>query len=342
MSKVRGLFDEQFRLEKLSKKNDPLEKLSKHIDFEFFRKTLSALRDADINHSKGGRPGYDEVLMFKILVLQRYYNISDDNTEYAILDRLSFMRFLGLGINDQVPDAKTIWLFRDKLTKAGLIEVLFRLLDNQLNKDGIIVNAGKMVDASFVEVPVQRNSPEDNDNIKEGKLPEDWSEEKRRQKDTDARWTKHNGKKHFGYKNHVKADTETKLVTAFKVTSANVHDSQVIESLIEKEDAGEPIYADSAYRSESIEQMCVSKKVKSLIHEKGYRNNPLATNQKNRNKKKSKIRARVEHIFAFMENSMNGMYLYYRNIKRISTGIGLMNMTYNLFRLVQLNVTLQK
>jgi IS5 family transposase len=278
MSKVIGFFDEQFWLEKLSKKNDPLEKLSRHIDFELFRKTLPLFRDADTNSSKGGSPGYDEVLMFKILILQRYYNISDDNTENAILDRLSFMRFLGLGINDRVPDAKTIWLFRDKLTKAGLTEVLFRMLDDQLNKDGIIVNAEKMVDASFVEVPVQRNSREDNDKIKKGKLPDDWSKAKLRQKDTDARWTKHNGKRHFGYKNLVKANTETKLVNAFTGASANVHDSQVIESLIEKEDAGEPFYVDSAYRSESIEQMCKTKRVESFIHEKRYRNNSLSTN----------------------------------------------------------------
>jgi IS5 family transposase len=125
----------------------------------------------------------------------------------------------------------------------------------------------------------------------------------------------------------VKADTETKLIRAFKVTSANVHDSQVIESLREKEDEGEPIYADSAYRSESIEQMCINKRVESSIHEKGYRNNPLSTKQKKINKKKSKIRARLENIFAFMENTINSMYLYYRNLKRINTGIGLMNMT---------------
>lgn len=140
----------------------------------------------------------------------------------------------------------------------------------------------------------------------------------------------------------MKADTETKLIRAFKVTSANVHDSQLIESLLEKEDESEPIYADSAYRSESIEQMCVNMRVESFIHEKGYRNNPFSTKQKKNNKKKSKIRASVEHIFAFMENTMNSMYLYYGNLKRINTGIGLMNMTYNLFRLVQLNVTLQK
>ena len=153
--------------------------------------------------------------MFKILILQRYYNISDDNTEYAILDRLSFMRFLSLGINDKVPDAKSIWLFRDLLSKAGLVEVLFKLLDRQLSRDGIIVNAGKMVDASFVEVPIQWNSRDENEKIKEGEVPEDWFDEKLRQKDTDARWTNHNGKNHFGNKNHVKADTESKLVTAY-------------------------------------------------------------------------------------------------------------------------------
>jgi len=342
MSRPRGLFDEQLRLEKLSQKNDPLEKLSAHIDFEFFRKPLSVLREVSTDPSKGGRPSYDEVLMFKILILQRYYNISDDNTEYAILDRLSFMRFLGLGINDRVPDAKTIWLFRDRLAKAGLVEVLFKLLDRQLNRDGIIMNAGKMVDASFVEVPIQRNSREENEKIKDGEIPEDWNENKRRQKDTDARWTKHNGKKHYGYKNHVKADTETKLLTAYEVTPANVHDSQVMEDLIEKEDAGEPLYADSAYRSESMESFCRSMGVESMIHEKGYRNRPLLKRQKNANRKKSRVRARVEHIFAFMENSMNGMYLHYRNLGRVAAGIGLMNVTYNLFRLVQMEVTLQR
>jgi hypothetical protein len=103
--KARGLFDEQERLEKLSKKQDPLERLSAHIDFEFFRRPLQEFLDKDVDRSKGGRPAYDYVLMFKILILQRYYNLSDDTIEYAILDRLSFMRFLGLGINDPVPDA---------------------------------------------------------------------------------------------------------------------------------------------------------------------------------------------------------------------------------------------
>ena len=343
MSKARGLFDEQIRLEKLSKKQDPLEQLCNHIDFEFFRKPLEKYFAKDNDRSKGGRPAYDYVLMFKIMILQRYYNVSDDAIEYAILDRLSFMRFLGLGINDPVPDAKTIWLFRDKLTAGGMIEKLFGHLDKQLDKDGIIVHKGKLVDASIVEVPIQRNSRDENKELKEDKIPEDWSENKVRHKDVDAQWVTHNGKNYFGYKNHIKADSKTKLITGYKATTANIHDSEVIDELLDKkEDGSQPLYADSAYRSEAIEQKCARKNIESCIHEKGYRNNPLTKRQQQRNRKKSKIRARIEHIFGFMTNSMNKMYLHYRNFERNQSAIGLMNLTYNLFRLVQLKVEVRR
>ncbi len=342
MSKLRGLFDEQIRLEKLSKKQDPLEQLSNHIDFEFFRKPLEKFFNKDADPSKGGRPAYDCVLMFKILILQRYYNVSDDAIEYAILDRLSFMRFLGLGINDAVPDAKTIWLFRDNLTAGGMVEKLFTHLDKLLDKDGIIVHKGKLVDASIVEVPIQRNSRDENKELKEGNIPADWEENKLRQKDTDAQWVTHNGKNYFGYKNHIKADSTTKLITAYKATTANIHDSEVIDELLNnKEDSSQSLHADSAYRSEAIEQLCSRKNIESCIHEKGYRNKPLTKRQQQRNKKKSRIRARVEHIFGFMTNSMNEMYLHYRNFIRNQAAIGLMNLTYNLFRLVQLKVEIK-
>jgi IS5 family transposase len=342
MSKARGLFDEQIRLEKLSKKQDPLERLNSHIDFEFFRKPLEKFFEKEVDHSKGGRPAYDYVLMFKILILQRYYNVSDDSIEYAILDRLSFMRFLGLGINDPVPDAKTIWLFRDKLTGGGVVEKLFRHLDKQLDRDGIIVHKGKLVDASIVEVPIQRNSRDENKELKEGNIPQEWDENKLRQKDTDARWTTKNGEDYFGYKNHIKADSKTKLITGYKATTANIHDSEVMDELLDKkEDGGQPLYADSAYRSQAIEQMCRKKNIESRIHEKGYRNNPLTKRQQQRNRKKSKTRARVEHIFGFITNTMNEMYLHYRNFVRNQAAIGLMNLTYNLFRLVQLKVEIK-
>lgn len=341
MAKPRSLFDEQFRLEKLSKKQDPLERLSSHIDFPYFRKPIEKYLQRGTDKDKAGRPSYDSILMFKILILQRYYNVSDDAMEYAILDRLSFMRFLGLGINDAVPDAKTIWLFRDKLTRGGVIAKLFKHLDKQLDKDGIIVHKGKLVDASIVSVPIQRNRREENKQLKEGTIPEDWQENKLRQKDVDAQWVTHNGKNSFGYKNHIKADEKTKLITRYKATTANIHDSEVIDELLDKkEDGGQPVMADSAYRSGKIEEMCLRKNIKSRIHEKGYRGNPLTERQRQANKKKSKTRARVEHIFGFMTNSMNGMHLRYRNFVRNEAGIGLMNLTYNLFRLVQLDVKL--
>lgn len=341
MPKARGLFDEQFRLEKLSKKRDPLEQLGSHIDFEFFRKPLEAHLGVSDN-SKGGRPAYDYVLLFKIAILQRYYNVSDDAIEYAILDRLSFMRFLGLGLNDAVPDAKTIWLFKDKLAKGGVAQKLFDALDRQLDKDGIIVHKGKLVDASIVEVPKQRNTRQENEQIKNGELPDDWNEHKLRQKDMDAQWVKKNGRNYFGYKNHIKADSKTKLITGYKVTTANIHDSEVIADLIdEKEDGGQTLHADSAYRSEHIEAMCKSRGIHSRIHEKGYRNNPLTSRQMKSNKRKSKIRARVEHIFGFMTNSMNQMFLRGRSQLRNTMAIGMTNLTYNLFRLVQLKVELR-
>lgn len=343
MSKPRGLFDEQIRLEKLSRKVDPLERLSAHIDFEYFRKPLEKCLSKERDMSKGGRPSYDVVLMFKILILQRYYNVSDDGIEYAILDRLSFMRFLGLGINDEVPDAKTIWLFRDTLRKTGLIEELFKYLDKQLDKDGIIVHKGKLVDASIVEVPIQRNTREENQELKEGNTPEEWKENKTRQKDTDAQWTRKNFQNFFGYKNHIKADTKTKLITGYIVTSANVADNAVVEDLLDKkEDGGQKLHGDSAYHSRELSEIYRKKTMICETNEKGYRHKKITERQKKRNKNKSRIRARVEHIFGFMANSMNRMYLRYRSLTRNTVGIGLMNLTYNLFRLVQLNVQLTK
>jgi len=343
MSKARGLFDEQIRLEKLSHKQDPLEKLSKHIDFEYFRKPLQKALIKDTDKSKGGRPPYDVVLMFKILILQRYYNVSDDAIEYAILDRLSFMRFLGLGINAAVPDAKTIWLFRDTLTKLKLIEQLFNVLDKQLDTDGIIVHKGKIVDASIVQVPIQRNSRDQNSELKEGNIPKDWSENKERQKDTDAQWTRKNFQNYFGYKNHIKVDSETKLITGFKVTSANIADKYPVEDLLDKEeDAGQPIYGDSAYSSKELEELYLKKGMISKVNQQGYRNKAITLRQQKDNRKQSKVRARVEHVFGFMANSMNGMFLKYRSFVRNQVAIGLMNLTYNLFRLVQLNIELRK
>ena len=340
-TKPKGFFDEEFRLEKLSEQKDPLVKLKERIDFELFRPLLEETFHKQDKGIGGARP-YDYVLMFKILILQRYYNISDDKMEFFILDRLSFMRFLGLSLGDKVPDAKTIWLFREQLTKNNLAEKLFDLFKEELHKKNLIVNEGKIVDASFVEVPIQRNSREENKQIKEGKTPDDWKEKpnKLEQKDVDARWTKKNGKSYYGYKDHVKADEKSKLIDTYTVTDASVHDSQETEPLLTEEDKGQSLHADSAYSGEPVAQVVEKKEMVNHIHEKGYRNHPLTEGQKANNKIKSKTRVRVEHVFGFIENSMNGSFIRTIGIKRATAVIGLMNLTYNMFRYMQL-VSLQ-
>lgn len=334
---AKGFFDETFRLEKLAQQKDPLVKLRERIDFEMFRPLLEERFHKEEKGIGGARP-YDYVMMFKILILQRYYNIGDDKMEFAILDRLSFMRFLGLSLSDKVPDAKTIWLFREQLTKENTSLKLFDLFKEELLRNNLIANEGKIIDASFVEVPIQRNSREENKQIKEGAIPDEWKEKpnKLAQKDMDARWTKKNGKSYYGYKDHVKADGKSKLIDTYTITDASVHDSQETEPLLTEEDKRQSLYADSAYSGEPVQEIVEKNEMKNHIHEKGYRNNPLTEEQKENNKVKSKTRARVEHIFGFIENSMNGSFIRTIGMKRAVTVVGLMNLTYNIFRAIQL------
>ena len=224
-----GFFDQDIRLSKLSELGDPLERLNNGVDFEFFRDLLEN-RLSKVSKGKGGRPPYDYVLMFKILILQRYYNLSDDQTEYQINDRMSFMRFLNLTLSDDIPDSKTIWHFTERLTDLSLVKELFDLFGKELERLGLIVNEGKIIDASFVESPRQRNGKDKNKQIKEGKGNQLWNEEpnKKRQKDIDARWTKKNFQSYYGYKNHAKVDAKSKLIETYKVTDASVHDSQTV------------------------------------------------------------------------------------------------------------------
>ena len=184
-----GFWDVDERYVRLSEAGDPLEKLNAIVPWEVFLKPLSkALKRSD--GAKGGRPPYDAVLMFKVLVLQALYNLSDDQAEFQIQDRLSFMRFLGLGIAQKVPDAKTIWLFLEHLAEAGAIQNLFSRFDKHLSKAGYLAMGGQIVDATIVAAPKQRNTEDEKAATKAGEVPKAWKDKpaKLRQKDRDARW----------------------------------------------------------------------------------------------------------------------------------------------------------
>ena len=164
------------RANKLTKLGDPLVALNHNINWEAFRSDLNILRQKDRKSSAGAK-AFDVILMFKILALQQLNNLSDDRIEYQIQDRVSFMRFLGLGFADKILDAKTVWLFREHLKEAKLIEVLFDRFHSQLAACGYIAKAGQMIDATFVEVPRQRKNREENAQIKAGETPTEWKKE---------------------------------------------------------------------------------------------------------------------------------------------------------------------
>jgi IS5 family transposase len=323
---------------KAEKIGSPLERLETRIPWEMFRPALETAINSLKEPAKGpgGRPAFDLVLMFKITILQRIYNISDEQIEYQILDRLSFQKFLGLGLDNRVPDEKTVWHFKNQLAKAGAGKKIFNLFNDYLKDNRMILQGGMIVDASFIEKPNQHFTKSEKDALDQEKVPEGWekpeNQAKVRQKDTDARWTKKYSRSYFGYKDHVKVDAESKLIMDYVVTDAAVHDSQVISQLVTSADSGNTLYADSAYDGTSCLVRTVICKVDSQVHERAYRNTPLTEEQKAKNREKSRIRARVEHVFGFMENSMNGMRLRTIGLARTELSVGLMNLVYNFFR----------
>ena len=340
-----GFFDLSRRYEGLDAKKDPLVAILAAVPFELFRPRLKAalvaggLRTADAQRkSAAGRKPWDEVLIFKVLVLQALYNLSDDQTEYQLRDRLSFMRFVGLGLEDAVPDAKTLWLYREALTKAGAVEGLFNQFDAYLKERGYLAMGGQIIDATIVPAPRQRNSRDDNAKIKAGETPAGWEAQpaKNRQKDKDARWTKKHGRSHFGYKNHICIDRRHKLVRRFTVTSASVHDSQKFEEVLDPANTASGVWADSAYRSEATEIVLTARGLKSHIHRRRTRNKPLTKRQEAANKTRSKVRARVEHVFGNQHSSMGGKFVRTIGFVRARMKIGMQNLTYNMRRFVVL------
>ena len=210
---------------------------------------------------------------------------------------------------------------------------LFDTFSRQLDAAHLITRTGTIVAATFVDAPRQRNTREENTRIKAGEIPEEWETEenahKLRQKDTDARWTKKGNETHYGYKDHVNADAESKLITDCTVTGANVHDSQALLKLVDGTD--KVLYADSAYSGTEL-QAKLPETVEARIHEKGYRNHPLTEAQKESNRKKSKIRVRIEHIFGFMTMSLHNLTVRSIGIARATFNAGLTNLLYNLCR----------
>lgn len=350
MARQPGLFDVDERLRRLSDIGDQLEAFTAVVDFEMFRSALMAA----LNYSdgtKGGRPPFDPVMMFKVLVIQAQNNLSDERAEFLINDRLSFMRFLGLGLTDKVPDAKTIWAFRERLTKAEAIEALFARFDRAIREAGYIPMSGQIVDASLVSAPKQRNSDGEKKAIKEGRIPEDWraSPAKLRQKDRDARWTlvfgkardREDGTKHadiaipvFGYKSHASIDRRHGFIRKWDVTDASRHDGRMLRrGLLDSTNTGTTVWADSAYRSSANEAFMERHGFRSQVHHRKPKGRPMAAHIRRGNAGRSSVRAAIEHVFAHQKGPM-ALCVRTIGIARAKAKIGLANLTYNIRRLV--------
>src|SRR5262245_40985290 len=259
-------------------------RIKKIVRWEDFRADIESVTETkpEERKSNAGRKPYDAILKFKIVVLQSLHNLSDEQTEYLIRDRISFMRFLDLELEDPVPDATTIWLFREALAQAGLIDKLFERFGRHLEAAGYIARGGQIIDATIVPVPKQRNAKEENEAIKAGQTPEGWKQQpaKHAQKDKDARWTKTNDEGFYGYKNHLNVDRVHKLIRKWDATDASVHDSQKLDDVLDPSNTGKGVWADSAYRSAQIEARLKAKGFQSRIHRRAARNRPLSERQK--------------------------------------------------------------
>jgi IS5 family transposase len=348
--KQSGLFGLSDHLKRLSANGDPLEELGRIVDFGGFRPILdNALAYSD--GAKGGRPPYDPVAMFKILILAAQNNVSDARMEYLIRDRLSWLRFLGFDLGAPTPDANTIRLFRERLTEAKSITVLFDAFENQLRNSGYLAMGGQIVDATLVAAPKQRNTQEEKNAIKAGKTAgEVWPDKpaKAAQKDTDARWTVKfakartaaNGRPQvdiaipsFGYKNHIAIDQRFGFIRKSVVTHGARHDGSQLREVVTRNNTASDVWADTAYRSKKNEAWLEAHGRVSRIHRKKPRGKAMPDRTRKANGVKSKVRAFVEHVFAQQKAHM-GLYIRTIGINRAETKIMLVNLAYNMQRLI--------
>ena len=336
--KQPGFFDVEERLARLSGLGDQLETFRSDLD--------KALAYADA--SKGGHPPFDPVLMFKILVIQTLNNLSDESTEYLINDRLSFMRFLGLGLSGRVPDAKTVWVFRERLAQAGAIERLFDRLDATLRNAGYLPMSGQILDATLVAAPKQRNTNAEKADIREGRIPQDWQDKpsKLSHKDRHARWTLKftKTKRHddatipssdlaisfFGYKSHIFIDRKFRLIRKWEATDAAASDgARLREGLLDKTNTASTVWAGTAYRSKANVDFMHKQGFVSKAHRKKPHLKPMPRHIQRFNAGKSIIRSRVEHVFAD-QKSQTWLLVRTVGITRATMRIGLANIIYNM------------
>ena len=325
------LFADEYHREKIDSLGDPLAEIESHIDFAALAAEVDRVAPRPIS-AQGGRPPYPTETMVRILVLKRLYNLSDEQMEYQLLDRMSYKRFCGLSNAANIPDRTTVWTFENRIGGAGA-RALFDGVTAQLLKKGFIARGGQIIDATLVPAPRQHNNRDEKELLEQGAMPADWKPAKRRQKDIDATWTKKHGESHFGYKLSINVDKKHKFIREIETDTASPHDSQHFDQVFDTANTSRDVYADRGYPSEAREAWLEENGYRNNIQRKGKRNKPLSECQQRRNRRIARTRARVEHPFAAIAQ-MGGKVIRTIGQGRASFAMTMMAACYNLKRLV--------
>lgn len=291
-------------------KDNRLEEIASFVDWELIEAMLS-----EIYARPRGGSAYPVLCYVRLLLLQQWYDLSDEALESAAEDRLSFRRFCGIPLGEPVPDHSSIWRFREQLTRHGLSKRIFDEINTQLDARGLFVRKGTIIDATIVEAAVK---PPGGD---VGEISE---------RDPQAGWTKKNGKSRFGYKGHVALDEGSELILETILTSADVHDSQACDALVQGDEAA--VYADKAYDDAARREQLKQAGIQDRIMHKAKRNKPLVAWQKSMNKAISPIRSAVERCFGTLKRSYGWCRVRYLGLARNATHLDFLAAAMNLRR----------
>jgi IS5 family transposase len=299
------------------KLNQQLDKVSQLVDWKPFEIRLSRI------YSSGtGRPSYPLLLLFKSLLLQAWYNLSDYELEAALDDRFSFRRFVDLSAAERAPDHSTFSRFRDQLIEHGVDKKLFEELDRQLEARGLMLKKGTLIDATVIEAAPKK--PSQNPDGTAGKSTTD----------PEADWTKKGGRFLFGYKGHVGVDQGSELIRRIAMTPANVHDGKMFRQVL----AGDELwaFADKAYDSKENHQVLKDQRTENGILMKGTSTRKLSKVEKMCNRLLSKLRSPVERIFGTFKRSYRYSRARYIGLRKNFLQLTVTSMAYNLKRMGKL------
>ena len=324
------LFAHEYRAKRIDQK-DPLLALDELIDFQQLVDVVEAIAPRK-QSDKGGRPPYPTEIMLRVMILKRLNNLSNDQMEFMLNDRMSFQRFTKLTHSPNIPDANTIWVFEERIGEQTA-KALFEAVERQINEYGYSARKGQIIDATIVPVPKQRIRSKEKEITDQKAMPIEWTAHKRAQKDIDASWTSKHGKHYFGYKLGINVDVRCKVIRAIDLTTAKDHDLNQLESLIDMNNSNRDFFADKGYASQEKEQALAEKGLNPRVQHKKAKGKLMGKQLEKRNKTISKTRSRVEHVFGSIEQ-MGGKCIRVIGQQRANFVMTMMATVYNLKRFV--------